>query len=275
LRPTARSAATWLVVGAGYAIRSGTGIWLAGFGILSFTAIAGILYFAVFGIMFVLLTWVLEAASYCRTDGKDTLHPAPGLETKPHIAVLLRWTRWKVADGTGGQPGAAEPVLAKKGSKPQAPWNVALILGAGIGSIAGTSLTRLAPTPATYGPPVAVAVVGALALMVFTGFLARMAVTVTVAVALTGLTLAALRSPLAIVTAIPWIAIAGDYAFLCKSSYQDLMDFGPSLASALATAARRVPLLLLRMVTGRQTWQWAGFSYRPGKRASATGRKHS
>ncbi|MBV9379974.1 MAG: hypothetical protein JOY82_01910 [Streptosporangiaceae bacterium] len=264
-RTAARSVAIWLVVGSGYAIRSGAGLWLAGFRISSIAAVSGMLYFAVFGIMFVLLGWVLEAASYCRSDGNETLYPTRALAAKPHIAILLRWTAWKTGNGTGNSSGAAERVLAKKRAKQYAPWNVALALGAGLGAVAGMALARPDSPPAGYGIAAALGVLGAALLMTLTRALACLAVTVTVGAALTGLTLPDVHSPVAIIAAIPWIVIAADYVFLCQSSYQDLMSFGPSLASGLGAAARTLPPLLLRVVIGRRSWQYAGFGRRSAR----------
>ena len=267
LRPTARSAAIWITVGLGYAIRSGTGIWLGGVRLLSLTALSGMLYFAAFGIMFVLLTWVLEAASYCSTDGKDTLFPTPGLTAKPHIAILLRWTGWKVADGTGGKPGAAEPVLKKKKGKPYAPWNVGLLLGTGLGAVVGAGLARSNPALTTYGPVVATSLLGALLLIKFNKLATRLAVTTAVAAALVAITFPAIHGALAIIAAIPWIAIAAGYAFFRDSSYQNLMDFGPNLLSALRTAIYTLALLALRLVVGRQTLQSTDFGHRTQNRS--------
>lgn len=262
LRPTARSAAIWIIVGLGYAIRSGTGIWLGGLRLLTLTAISGMLYFTAFGIMFVLLTWVLEAAAYCSTDGGESLFPAPELAAKPHIAILLRWTGWSVRRGTASLPGATVRVLKEKRGKLYAPWNVALFFGAGLGAIVGTGLARSNPAAPAYGPVLAASLLGAILLMVFSGFATRLVVTAVVAVALVGITWPVVHSPLTIIAAIPWIAIAVDYAFFRESSYRDVMDFGPKLASGLATAARALLLLALRLVVGRQTWQSAGFGRR-------------
>ena len=257
--PSERSVAIWITVGLGYAIRSGTGMWLGGVRLLSLTAISGTLYFLAVGIMFVLLTWVLEAASYCSTDCKEFLFRAPGLKVKPHIATLLRWTGWTVQHGTGGVPGAAVPVLKEKQGKRYAPWNIALLLGAGLGAVVGTGLARSNPALTAYWPVVVVSLLGALLLMIFSRFATRLAVTAAVTVALVGFTFPSVHHALAIIAAIPWIAIAACYAFFRNSSYQALMNFGPDLLSALKTAVLTLALLALRLVVGRQTWQSTGF----------------
>jgi 4-hydroxybenzoate polyprenyltransferase len=257
--PALRSAAIcaiWITVGLGYAIRSGTGFWLGGLRLLSLTAISGMLYFFTFGIMFVLLTWVLEAASYCSTDSIESIFRGPGLLAKPHIAILLRWTGWKVRDGAGNMPGAAEPVLKKKPGKHYAPWNIALLLTAGLGAVVGTGLVRSTPPLTAWGLVIAISLLGALLLIVLNRFTVRLAVTAAIAVALVGITFPAVHGALAIVAAIPWVVVAFDYAFFRDSSYQDLMDFGPNLFSAVKTAISTLVLLTLRLVLGRQTFDW-------------------
>jgi hypothetical protein len=254
-RLTARYVAIWIIVSLGYAIRSGTGIWLAGLSLLSLTAISGMLYFVAFGIMFVLLTWVLEAASYCSTDGTESLFRSTGPTAKPHIAVLLRWSGWKVQYGKGEKPGAGLPVLKLKQGKPYAPWNVALLLGAGLGAVAGAGLARFSPPLPAYVPVVATSLLGALLLIVFRRFATRLAVTATVAVALVGITLPTVHGALAIIAAIPWLAIAIDYTFFRDFSYQNLMSFGPDLLSGLKKAASVLLGLTLRLVVGRKTLQ--------------------
>ena len=224
------------------------------------------LYFVTFGIMLVLLMWVLEAASYCSTDGRESLFPAPGLAAKPHIAILLRWTGWKVREGTGGLPGAAVPVLKRKKGKPYAPWNVALLLGAGLGAVVGTGLARSNPALIAYWPVGVTSLLGALLLIVFSRFATRLAVAAGVAVTLVGVTFTAVHDALAIIAAIPWAAIALGYAFFRDSSYQNLMEFGPNLFSAFRTAVYRLALLALRLVVGRQTWQSTGFDPRTQNR---------
>ena len=113
--------------------------------------------------------------------------------------------------------------------------------------------------PTGYGPVVATSVLGALLLVVFSRFEARLAVTVVIAFALAGITFPSVHGALAIVAAIPWIVTAADYAFFRDSSYQNLMDFGPNLFSALRTASSTLALLGLRLVVGAETLESIGF----------------
>ena len=266
-RLSVRSVAIWITVGLGYVIRSGTGMWLGGVSLLSLTAISGMLYFLAFGIMFVLLTWALEAASYCTTDGNEFLFRAAGLKIRPHIAVLLRWTGWTMQHGTGGVSGETVPILKEKRGKRYAPWNVALILSVGLGAVVGTELARPNPVLTGYGLVVAASLLGALLLMIFSTFVTRLSVTAGVAVVLVGLSFPLVPHGVAIIAAIPWIASAACYAFFRNSSYHDLMKFGPDLFSALRMTILKLALLALRLVVGRQTWQSIGFGSRTHNRS--------
>jgi hypothetical protein len=249
LQPTARSTAIWIMVGLGYAIRSGVGFWLGGLRLASLPAVSGMLYFVAFGIMFVLLAWVLEAAGYCHTDGSGQLFPAAGLTAKPHLAVLLRWTDCKVRTGNSDLPGAAVPVLAKRG-KLYAPWNVALWLGAGLGAVVGIRFAAPTPSPAVYGAAAAVSLSGALLLMLVRRFAIRLAVMAVIAAALIGITFPEVHQPRVIVAVIPWVAIGCDYAYFRASSYQDVVSFGPNLISGLRTVVCAPAFLVARMIVG-------------------------
>lgn len=65
-KPEWRLVALWMIVGLGYAVRAGLAFWVAGLWTNELASAAGVACFAAFGIMFVLVTWVLEAASYCK-----------------------------------------------------------------------------------------------------------------------------------------------------------------------------------------------------------------
>ena len=266
-RPTARSYAIWITVGIGYAIRSGTGIWLGGYPVLSLTAISGMAYFYAFGITLVLLVWTLEAASSYTTDGIESFFAEPGSTRKIHVASLLRWTGWTVQAGMGDLQGAVIPVLKVKQGKLYAPWNLTMLLSAVLAAIVGARLTR-SETLSVYGPIIAVSIIGALSLIILRNFAARLAVAIAVVIALIGAAFLGTRGALAIVAAVPWVAVATGYALFRESTYQDLMGFVPSLASGLRTMFRTLPVLALRFVMGRQAWYSAGFTEPSGNPAA-------
>ncbi|MDX2762746.1 UbiA prenyltransferase family protein [Streptomyces europaeiscabiei] len=90
----------WLIVGSGYALRFLVGVYVAGVSLSSELAASGAVFMFTFGVMFVLLTWTLEASSYCyRHTGilanpiSDEVRPSwytdGRLHRKPHLMLLL------------------------------------------------------------------------------------------------------------------------------------------------------------------------------------------
>lgn len=255
----ARIAGIWITVGLGYAIRSGIGIRLAGYALSSFQEIVTVIFFAAYGVMFVLLAWVLEAASYCQSDGASILSPQPALSAKPHISILLNWCGWTLEGGANSVRGDGLPILKDKRGSIYAPWNISLLLGAVVGAAAGFGFLGL---QLRLGELLIVATVsgaGAFALTLVVNFRMRVGVTILVSAVLIGTALWADHRVAAIIAGLPWIAAAGLYSFFRESSYRDMMDFGPNFIMALKAAAHRIPLGLLWVVVGRQTWRYVGF----------------
>jgi 4-hydroxybenzoate polyprenyltransferase len=86
----ARVIAVWLVVGLGYVIRGGLGLSTAGLAVGSLAMVAGLVCVGSFGIMFVLLTWVLEATSYCRGHRRRLARPSgTGRQATPGGAAAV------------------------------------------------------------------------------------------------------------------------------------------------------------------------------------------
>jgi hypothetical protein len=86
--------------------------------------------------MFVLLTWVLEASSYCLADAGGCWHARPELTAKPHLAAVLPCLggtilTGRIPEGQGCYCGG-ERVL-RHGGSPAAPWNLALQAAAASG----------------------------------------------------------------------------------------------------------------------------------------------
>ncbi|MFD5932484.1 hypothetical protein [Streptomyces sp. NPDC060333] len=130
----------WIVVGTGYGLRYLVGVYATGVPLSSSIATTGALFTYFFGIMFVLLTWVLEATSYCHekiaaryTDGHlqqpACWYAADQLFRKPHLMLLLRSLPWLAVheDPSEGNPPrdcGGYPAL-KEGTSLFAPWNLA------------------------------------------------------------------------------------------------------------------------------------------------------
>jgi hypothetical protein len=229
----AQAVAVWLAVGLGYLVRGGLGLAGAGLAWDNMAMVAGLVCVASFGIMFVLLTWALEAASYCEA-GADGWHPRPDLSGKPHLALLLRHLRWPIQGAragpvTGGSC-ADEPVL-RPGARMTAPWNLALVGAGAYGTVEGLALAR--PATDGLGCYLALGVAG----LAGAGLLARCRgqrsrwvvtagwVPVLVAAALPA------RPALPVLPGLPWLVIGGVYTAFCGWSYRDLLTMGPGQGS--------------------------------------------
>ena len=142
--------AVWLVVGLGYLVRGGLGLSAAGLAWGSLAMVAGLACVMSFGIMFVLLTWVLEATSYCAADAGGGWHARPDLAAKPHLAALLRQGLGRpiltgsILPGQGRYCGADR--VLRDGGRLSAPWNLALLAAAVSGAAEGVALAGPAPT---------------------------------------------------------------------------------------------------------------------------------
>ncbi|MCF7551812.1 hypothetical protein [Pseudonocardia sp. WMMC193] len=108
-----RSSIVWLLSGAGYAIRVGLGLSLAGLSLLSPTAILLVIATWALGIQFVTICWTLEAIGHTWQAGnayfvatlKFPSHPSRALTSKAHLYFLPTLA--------GARIGVAEPPLGK------------------------------------------------------------------------------------------------------------------------------------------------------------------
>jgi hypothetical protein len=229
--------AVWMVVGLGYLVRGGLGLRLAGLAWGSVPMVAGLVCVVAFGIMFVLLTWVLEATSYCTADAGGAWHARPALAAKPHLAALLRpLGRPILADACGPGGYCGDDRVLRAGARLSAPWNLALAAAAASGAVMGTGLARPRAGGAwPYLVTAAVGVAAALLLARCRSGRARWAVTAAGFPALVGGALAgAAARP--VLAGLPWAAIAVTCSGFCACSYRDLIDAGPRLAAALRRA---------------------------------------
>jgi hypothetical protein len=230
--PGAQAVAVWLAVGLGYLVRGALGLASARLAWTSVAMVAGLACVASFGIMFVLLTWALEATSYCEA-GANGWDARPDLAGKPHLALLLRHLR--VPDqrhGAGPVPDgscANEPVL-RLGARLTAPWNLALAGAGALGTIEGLALARPAHDGAGwYLAVAALALAGAGLLARCRSQRSRWVVTGIWAPLLVAAALpAGPARPL--LAGPPWLVIAGVYTAFCGWSYRDLLTMGPGQA---------------------------------------------
>lgn len=236
----ARAVAVWLVVGLGYLVRGGLGLRAAGLEGGSIAMVAGLACVTSFGIMFVLLTWVLEATSYCDADARGGWHARPDLAAKPHLAALLRCLRRPILTGSiapgQGRYCGTDKVLRDGGSL-SAPWNLALLAAAVSGAAEGVALTRpRADGFVGYSAAAIVALAGAVLSARFRGGPGPWLTTAVLASALIGV--ARLADPARpFLACVPWLAVAVVYNAFQAWSYHDLVAGGPRLAAALRKGA--------------------------------------
>jgi hypothetical protein len=240
-----RVIAVWLVVGLGYVVRGGVGLSTAGLAWGSPAMTAGLVCVGSFGIMFVLLTWALEAASYCAADAGGGWHARAELAGKPHLAALLPYLgRPVAADGVPPGQGrycGADRVLHARG-RLAAPWNLALLAAVVSGAVEGVLLAR--PGAGGTGAllaAVAVSAAGAALLAGCRGSPGRWIITVACAPALVAAAALLARPALPILVAAPWLAVAGVYSAFRDWSYHDLAAAGSRLAAALSKARQTTP----------------------------------
>ena len=263
---TPRVVAIWCVVGLGYGIRSGLGLIAGGLPVTSSLAWIGISCFVAFGIMFVLLTWVLEAASSLYRRESDGIWRAKERTVlRPHLTALLRYVpidpeEWDHDTYSDEEDGSTRAILMKRG-RVRTPWNLALGLSAALGGALGVGLAHAAPgyLPDAIAVPASLATAGLLAYR--DSQRTRLVVSGIAAVVLVGVIIPFGRWPFDLLAAGPWLMIAATYVMFRGSSYRDLKEFGPDLLKAISSV--RVILKfgpgLLRVVIGNKTWLAAGF----------------
>jgi hypothetical protein len=230
--PMGQAVLVWLVVGLGYLVRGGLGLSAGGLTPGSLAMVAGLVCVMSFGIMFVLLTWVLEATSYCEADAAGVWHARPDLAAKPHLAALLRSLGRPIAafgirSRTGRYCGG--DLVLRDGRGLTAPWNLALVVAAASGTAEGVALGRpRANAPAAY---LAGAVLAAAAAVLLSRCASGMARWLTTAAGVPALIAACLlaRPAQPVPAGIPWLVIAAVYSAFHGWSYRDLVESGPRL----------------------------------------------
>ncbi|MBD9728072.1 hypothetical protein PV755_34235 [Streptomyces caniscabiei] len=254
--------AIWLTVGAGYALRFLVGIHAAGVPFDEPFVYAGAAFSYSFGIMFVLLTWVLEATSYCRASADGVWYQGRELKGKANLSLLLPYISDPVIS-TDPDPHPAEPstlncgevkILVGRGAL-FAPWNIALWVSAAAGALLAVGLVRAPTDIATMGWVSAVSIAGGFAMSAAGGALARAAVQLSTAAGIvlaTRFTGASGEGVLDYVLLVaPWMTTAGTYLMFRNQSYRDLKYAAADLLNGL----RLLTIRVIKSVTGPDTWR--------------------
>ena len=131
--------ALWVVVGAGYAVRSVTGLALAvDLGGRPGLALAAVLAAWAAGTAFVTSRWALEAMAFARLQGRVVELRATSGQAREHTLALVRWLP-AVVDARDLVPGLT-PVdwrALHRGSVLRAPWNLAAVVAGGAAAVTG------------------------------------------------------------------------------------------------------------------------------------------
>jgi len=288
-RTTWTSTVIWIVVGAGYAIRGVAGLVVAGVPADSQIILIATVGLLTFGIMFVTLTWALDASSYCHSDpAHGQVDFVPAVLSKPHLAALLPYlgaTRGSVVAADHGKLGGAGATPLRERGRLVTPWNIALLCCGAAGGALGVGLAAGWTLPG--GPSAAV-------IRLFAGQSTRDTVALIIAAgALAGLCAASAvvsaRGPAerwivvlavgagttaglwpvlearSVLAVLPWALFAGWYTWFRSQSLLALkLGFKP-----LINAMRWIFDAVIAVIAGRQTAALLGRAAKPQHPVSA------
>jgi hypothetical protein len=262
--------AIWIVVSLGYAVRASIGFSYGGLSLTSPTALVGMASIASYGSLFVLLTWVLEATSYCRRDPGELKSPRDdgarkaqwrhldGLVERPHLWALLRLVpiRTSPASEDNGDYCGNDPILKERGQI-VTPWNIALLISVSVGTVFGLLLTHVS-SPLACTIAVLCCVVGTVVIVLSRRTLSRSLGAIPIAISIAVIARLAHAHPFA-VAAIPWTAFTITYIGFRNSSYHDLKKMslamkgvGPGIKKCFAYLGK-IPGILFVLILGTAT----------------------
>jgi hypothetical protein len=208
LRPSL--VALWIAVGAGYAVRGLTGLFLAvQLGGRPALVVSAIVAMWAFGVVFVTCRWALEALSFASFRGEDVDWDARRAKAREHTLGLVRWLPETIDRRVvSAVVGTAHWRALQGRTALTAPWHQSHDVAAASAAVAG----RLLVGNLGDGAGTAVAVVAAVAAIAITRLRERRAAAaLAAAVALSGVQwLAGLDRPL--VATLPWLVVMIGYA---------------------------------------------------------------
>ncbi|MGW7385455.1 hypothetical protein [Streptomyces sp. NPDC054794] len=262
----------WVAVGAGYALRYLVGLHTADVPLQSGLAASGAVFMFTFGIMFVLLTWTLEASSYCyrqaERPSQSTANSPKGakpswftddrLACKPHLRILLKTLATvKVRHGWSGEmsmePCGDKPVLRYR-VPIHSPWNIAYWSASLAGVWLGINLWQ----EDTGGYKLIWLVISSLAGAVIVSYslnpTSRAMIAIIATVVLWGVAAGASKDfdPWsAAASVIPWTLATTTYLSFRSQTYERLKNLAKDLSRLSARLAQNV----VKVITGPQTWE--------------------
>lgn len=261
LRMRARDISIWLLVGIGYAVRGCAGFFLGGTDWLSFRMFMVFLFFLAYGVMFVLLTWVLEAAQHCVSEPRGEVMYSDELEHKSHLAALLLFTRYNHLVPTphpppGGVSDLGKVAILAGASSFLSPWNLAEIASGLFGGFLAASLLPAQKSVGSYGWLLAAYLVFSLLLPVPPRFLLRCAVCILggIAIVLSTSLLTDTDARTAALACLPWAAVSIIYIFFRTQSYAGLKAGFVPFVNILRKFARHLWLWSMFHLLGRESF---------------------
>ncbi len=138
-------AAIWVVVGAGYALRTVAGVSIA-------TRMDSGLFLGVvgtswlFGVAWVTSRWAVESTAYARLDDDRLVWAATSGDAKEHQLALVRWLPQAPYEGGDLRLWTA----VRSGTRWSAPWNVTGVVAGGCAAASGVLLVEPATPPAKW-----------------------------------------------------------------------------------------------------------------------------
>ncbi len=272
-RSSSTVVAIWCIVGLGYGVRAGLGIIVGGFPISNILTWIGVLCFIAFGIMFVLLTWVLEAASfYYRKESDRTWWAKEKAVLKPHLTALLPYvpivSKGRGRDAYSDEEDGTGQRILRDNNRVLTPWNLALAVSVALGGARGVGLAP-APNPGYW--PEAIAALVSLAAAWLLAYCnsqpTRLMVAIGGAAALLGIDSVLGLWPFDLLGAAPWLAITSLYVIFRGSSYKDLKEVWRNLIDPIKSVWHillKSGFRLLRIIIGDSASRAAGLTNSPG-----------
>jgi hypothetical protein len=249
----------WFIVGAGYAIRAGVGLTMAGVPLSTMSGVAGLAYSFSLGAMLVLLAWALDATSRCRIDQNGNWRLTTDLIALPHLATLLPYAGRVLAPPDPKLDeithAGRERILEYRG-KLIAPWNLSFFTAACAALVLGVAVGQPTVNGASYyfasGILVVLATIGLAA--------APRTLWRTVGLVVSSLTIAGFAltwpSDYPYVLVLLWLVVGSSYVGVRAASYYDLKHLFGNVNIVTVTLAA----IGLKRLVGEQTWRGADFN---------------
>ncbi|GAA0274115.1 hypothetical protein GCM10010302_09690 [Streptomyces polychromogenes] len=257
----------WFSVGAGYAIRFLVGAFTASEPPYSALSVVASVFFHCFGVMFVLMTWLLEGTSFCSAKDDDNWFIFPGaLRRKRHVRLLLDYLGSPRIENRASPLTLPDPAPGVKACEKNevlresrnlttllVPWNIAFLCASVMSVPTGLLLSGGPVDPVRMTVGVLLGLGAGCLVMTLSDIALQMIVAFTGSL---GLVLTSDSDTLAsdALTVSPWLLSAITYSMFRQQSYFGLKNFGKELTGR----AKGALLYVRKKVIGADTWRKIG-----------------